>query len=101
VLWRRVGSGIRCQARLNCGTSDLKFLALVCESALHDTVGSSEVMEGQLQHLATIGELTNVSIRIIPQHVGCHPGMLTGPFVLLEFPPHPIEQLTEPPVVYV
>lgn len=89
------------QARLQSATSDLEVLALVCESAMHNTVGDAEVMEGQFQHLVTIGRLHNVSVRIVPQHIGVHPGTLTGPFVLLEFPRHQIAHLTEPPLVYV
>ncbi len=89
------------QARLHSATSDLVLRALICESALHNTVGGAEVMKEQCQHLATVACLPNVSIRIIPQCIGIHPGMLTGPFVLLEFPAHPIAELTEPSVVYV
>ena len=87
--------------RLRNSPSCLVFRALVCETALHNPVGDVRVMRNQLEHLLTAGEMPNVSIRIVPQCIGRYPGLLTGPFDLMEFPVRPMSQLVEPPVVYV
>jgi transcriptional regulator with XRE-family HTH domain len=92
---------VRRQQRLRDGDPDFEFRALVCESALRNQVGSRGVMEEQLVHMATVGSLPNVSIRIVPQQAGNHLGLIAGSFVLMEFPVHRIEHLTEPPVIYV
>lgn len=91
----------RRRARLRDNGDRLSLDVLLAESALHHEVGGAAVMAGQLRHLAEIGTLTNVSVRVIPQSVGSHIGLITGSFVMLEFPPHPTSRLTEPPVAYV
>lgn len=70
------------------------------EAVLRQHVGGPAVMAAQLQHLAEVAELPNVSIRIVPM-TACYSGLDVGPFVLLEFPRHPNPALTEPPVVYI
>ncbi|WP_216895634.1 helix-turn-helix domain-containing protein [Nocardia alni] len=70
------------------------------ETAVRDLPGGPQVRRDQLAHLVTLGEQPGVSIRIVPQHAGIHPGLLVGAFDLLEFPEHPIPELTEPPVVH-
>ncbi|HYQ69945.1 helix-turn-helix transcriptional regulator [Actinophytocola sp.] len=70
----------------------VNFLALIDSEALVRPVGSPEVMADQLDHLAKMGELPNVTIQIVPSTApGYHP-MLAGPFVMFEF-------LTAPPIV--
>ncbi len=88
------------QARLRSDTA-MDFQTLMCETALHNSLCDPEVMHNQLQHMVVVGELPNVSIRIVPQHTSSHVGVMTGPFALMEFPTHPASHLTEPPVVYV
>jgi len=56
-------------------------------------------MADQLAHLAAVGSLPNVSIRVVRVDVGLHAGVMSGPFVLLEFPTN--GQPSEPPTVYV
>jgi len=73
----------RRQARLHSATSAPVLRALISESTLYNTVGGAEVMEGQCRHLAAVSRLPNVSVRIIPQRIGVHSGMLTGSFVLV------------------
>lgn len=89
------------QARFLNAATDLKIRMLLCEAALRHIVGVPEVMDEQFRHLAAVGALPNVSIRIIPQRNVIHPGMLTGPFAVLEFPQHAILRLTEPTTVYI
>jgi transcriptional regulator with XRE-family HTH domain len=64
----------------------VEFLALIDSEALVRPVGSPEVMADQLDHLAHLAELPNVTIQIVPSNApGYHP-MLAGPFILYEFP---------------
>jgi transcriptional regulator with XRE-family HTH domain len=61
-----------------------QYWAIVSEAALQRMVGGREVMRDQLRHLCTMGGLSNVTIQVIPNSVGAHPGMTT-PFVILGF----------------
>ncbi|WSV80398.1 DUF5753 domain-containing protein [Nocardia sp. NBC_01009] len=93
--------GMRRQARLNSGSNLLTLDVYVDESALRRLTGSAELMADQMRHLADVGQLPNVSVRVIPALTGTYRAVVVGAFVLLEFPPHPTAYLTEPPVVYV
>ena len=44
-------------------------------------------MAGQLRHLADLAVLPNVCLRVLPFGGEVHPGLVTGPFTLLNFPP--------------
>ena len=57
-------------------------------------------MAGQLDRLAEVSELPNVSLRVIPFSTGLHHGMLTGSFSLLRFPVNVSGEESEPPTVY-
>ncbi|QUH00982.1 helix-turn-helix transcriptional regulator [Saccharopolyspora erythraea] len=61
------------------------FHALIGEAALHDEIGSCAVMREQLERLVERAARPNITIQIVPQRLGWHPG-LAGPFVLYEFP---------------
>ena len=52
-------------------------------------------MKRQLEHIAAIAELPNVTIQVLPLEAGAHPGM-EGSFVLLRFPDD-----ADPDTVYV
>ena len=43
-------------------------------------------MAGQLGRLAEVSELPNVSLRVVRFSAGLHPGLMSGPFVILRFP---------------
>ncbi|WP_216900095.1 helix-turn-helix domain-containing protein [Nocardia alni] len=92
---------VRRQRRLRDNAPSLEFRALLSESVLHNQVGGPQVMGDQLVRMATAGAAPNISIRVVPQRSGAHAGLITGSFVLLDFPPHRTPHLTEPPVVYV
>lgn len=62
----------------------LPYEALVSEAALHQQIGDRAVMAEQLRHLLTVSRTRNVSVRILPEGSGYHPG-LYGPFVLFDF----------------
>jgi transcriptional regulator with XRE-family HTH domain len=70
------------------------------ESVLRCPVGGATVMAAQLDRLAEMSELPNVSIRVVPFAVGLHPGMMSGPFEVLRFPMNGGGLETEPPTVY-
>lgn len=86
------------QERLFART-DIDIRVMLCETALHHPSGG-DVLKNQLQHLLKIGNHPTLSIRILPRHAGIHPGLITGPFDMMEFPDHPQPSLTEPPMIY-
>jgi len=70
------------------------------ESVLRTPVGGPVVMAGQLDHLAEVSKMPNVSLRIVPASVGYHPGIVTGSFTVLRFPLNGGGQESEPPTIY-
>lgn len=64
------------------------------EAALRRSIGPG--MAEQLRHLNAVGELPNVSVRVLPFDAGLHRAeMANGAFTILEFP-----DVREPPVIY-
>ncbi len=61
-----------------------EFQALIEQGALCRQVGDPQVMRGQLERLLLASEDPQFSIRVLPDSIGCHPG-LAGPFVLMSF----------------
>jgi hypothetical protein len=57
---------------------------IIDEAALRKPVGGAEVMRDQLRHLVDMAEREAVTILVIPDSVGVHPGM-GGAFAVLEF----------------
>lgn len=74
---------------------------ILSEYVLRDQIGGPAVMADQLRRLADVGQLPNISIRVVPFDAAGHLGSLVGTFVLLEFPKLPATGLAEPPVVFV
>jgi hypothetical protein len=70
------------------------------EALLHRPVGGPAVMAGQLRFLADLAAQPNVSLRIVPYSAGHHPGLVTGVFTLLDFPPAKRDGNTGPAIVY-
>lgn len=70
------------------------------EAILRRTIGGRAVMAGQLHHLLEAWELPNVLIRVVPYDAGVHPGVMSGPFVILRFPENGDGGESEPPTVY-
>ncbi|MGY4099554.1 helix-turn-helix domain-containing protein [Nocardia sp. R16R-3T] len=81
-------------------TDPVQLELLLHESALHRVIGGPRVMAAQLRHLAEIGKLPNVSIRIHPFSAGCTWGLLHGPFMILNFDLDTKGNPVEPPLVY-
>ncbi|WP_067677249.1 helix-turn-helix domain-containing protein [Nocardia miyunensis] len=96
---RRVEMAIRRQERLQ--DREFEVDLYLSQAVLNHQIGGPSVMERQCYHLMTVGELPNVSVRVIPHSVGSHMGLHVGAFVLLEFDRLPASGSIEPPVVYV
>jgi transcriptional regulator with XRE-family HTH domain len=61
----------------------LQLTAIIDESVLRRQRGDHSVMLGQLQHLAEVSRLPNVTLRILP--LGGPKGLALGPFDILQF----------------
>jgi transcriptional regulator with XRE-family HTH domain len=61
-----------------------RLQAIIDEAVLHRLVGGSGVMSAQVQRVIEACELPNVSVQILPFHVGAHPA-LDSTFIVLEF----------------
>lgn len=62
----------------------LKIWAVLDEAALRRVVGGTDIMRGQLDHLANVIKTPNVTFQVIRFGAGAHPGM-PGQFVLMDF----------------
>ena len=72
-----------------------RLWAVIDEAVIRRVVGDTEVMRGQLRHLADSAQQDKTSIQAVPYRAGAHAGT-TGPFVILDFP-----EPTDPAMVYV
>jgi transcriptional regulator with XRE-family HTH domain len=72
-----------------------RLWAVIDEAVIHRTVGGSEVMRRQLQHLADAAQEGKTTVQVVPYRAGAHAGT-TGPFVILDY-----TEATDPAVVYV
>lgn len=84
-LEKHVASRSHRQLRLSDGETPLELIAIIDEAALHKKIGGVEVMQAQLRHLLGRAEQSNVTIQILPNATGAHPG-LNGAFIVLRFP---------------
>ena len=98
---RRVGLRMARQQLLTRVTAPPQMHVVLNEATIRRPVGGKEVMAEQLTQLAVIGELPNVSLKIMPFSTGLHHGIMSGPFVILRFPLNGDGKETEPPTVYV
>jgi transcriptional regulator with XRE-family HTH domain len=98
---RRVQLRIARQALLTRVTAAPDLRVVLNEAILRRPIGDESIMAAQLSRLASVGALPNVSIKVMPFGVGLHYGIMSGPFVMLEFPVNGSGQHSEPPTVYV
>ncbi|MEU6488091.1 helix-turn-helix transcriptional regulator [Streptomyces sp. NPDC046887] len=63
----------------------LELWAILDEAVLRRTVGGTDTMTVQLNHLAKLAGEPHVTLQVIPFGAGAHPGM-PGGFVLMDFP---------------
>jgi hypothetical protein len=97
---RRVHVRMARQPLIRRATAPLQLHVALNEGILHRPVGGPGIMAGQLERLAEVSELANVSLRVIPYSAGLHPGMMSGPFVVLRFPVNGEGRESEPATVY-
>lgn len=82
---RRVELRMRRQEVLHRAEQPLQLRAVLDESVLWRCVAGPEMQRQQLRHLVEVGQLPNVSIRVIPLTTP-EPAALHGPFGLLTLP---------------
>ncbi|MFG2145536.1 helix-turn-helix domain-containing protein [Streptomyces sp. NPDC048696] len=96
----RVNLRIARQVLITRATEPPTLNVALGEAVLRRPIGGNNVMAGQLDHLAEVSELPNVTIKVIPFSAGLHPGVMTGQFTILRFPLNGDGHPTEPPTVY-
>jgi len=84
----------RQQVLTRADPSPLTLWSVMDEAVLRRQVGGRETMHAQLQRLITASELPNVTLLVMPDELGAHPG-LDGPLFILQF------ETGTRPVVYV
>ena len=94
IVAGRVEARLRRQQLLRDPESPLKFWAILDEAVLHRVVGSPHIMAEQLEHIASLALLPNVTVQVIPYGAGAHPA-LGSMFNILKSKAH------VPDVVYV
>jgi len=100
-ITRRVDLRMARQSVLTRAVDPPTLQVVLGETILKRSIGGSRVMADQLAHLSAVGSLPNVQVRVVRVDAGLHAGVMSGPFVLLEFPTNGNGQPTEPPTVYV
>ncbi|MGW3121785.1 helix-turn-helix domain-containing protein [Streptomyces sp. NPDC001107] len=70
---------------LLCRPDAPKLWVVVDEAALRRPLGGAEVMRAQLQHLIKAASWPNVTLQVLPFHVGGH-AAAGGPITVLRFP---------------
>ena len=98
---RRVHVRMARQPLIRRATAPLHLQVALNEGILRRPVGGPRIMAGQLARLAEVSELPNVSLRVVPFSAGLHPGLMSGPFVILRFPVNGDGRDSEPATVYV
>lgn len=83
------------QRRLTDPVFPIRLVSLIDESAIRRAFCPPEVMRAQLLALVEGARLPNVSVQVIPECAGTHPG-LEGAFIILDYP-----EPDEPSMLYV
>jgi transcriptional regulator with XRE-family HTH domain len=97
---RRVHVRMTRQPIIRRATAPLNLQVALNEGILRRPVGGPRVMAEQLDQLAEVSELPNVSLRVAPFSAGAHPGVVSGPFVIMRFPVNADGRESEPATVY-
>jgi hypothetical protein len=75
------------QVLVTRAAAPLPVTLIISEALTRCPVGGPQVLAGQLRHLAELATLPNLRLRLVRLRVGPRPGLRTGPFTLLRFPP--------------
>jgi transcriptional regulator with XRE-family HTH domain len=97
---RRVHVRMARQPLIRRATAPLQLQVALNEAILRRPVGGPPVMAEQLDQLVQVSGLPNVSLRVAPFSAGAHPGVMSGPFVILRFQADGDGQDCEPATVY-
>jgi transcriptional regulator with XRE-family HTH domain len=97
---RRVHLRVARQALVHRTTAPPQLRVILNEGILRRPVGGPEVMAQQLDRLAEMSDLANVSLRVVSFGAGMNDGLVTGPFIILRFPLNGDGMDSEPPTVY-
>jgi transcriptional regulator with XRE-family HTH domain len=97
---RRVHVRMARQPLIRRATAPLQLQVALNEAILRRPVGGLPVMAEQLEQLVQVSGLPNVSLRVAPFSAGAHPGVMSGPFVILRFPAGGDGRDSEPATVY-
>lgn len=73
---------------VNRAIDPLPYTVLIGEAALREPIGSPRIMAEQLADLAAAARRPNITLQILPVHIGWHPG-LVGAFTIYHFPDSP------------
>jgi hypothetical protein len=82
---QRVEIRLERQKLLTRDDDPVRLWAVIDESVLRRPVGGPAVLKAQLAHLTELIKQPKVTVQVVPNGVGAHPG-LNGPFTILEFP---------------
>jgi hypothetical protein len=96
---RRLHVRIARQALVERLTVPLRLRVVLNEGILRRPVGGPRVMATQLDRLTEAAQLANIALRVVPNSVGFHPGLVSGQFEILRFPMNGGRE-SEPPTVY-
>ncbi|RBQ20758.1 XRE family transcriptional regulator [Spongiactinospora rosea] len=97
---RRVDLRMARQTLLARSVAAPQLRVVLNEAVLRRPIGGGHVMKQQLERLIDIGDLPNVTLRVSAFEMGLHHGVMTGPFVLMEFPRNGQGNECEPPTIY-
>ncbi|WP_280186791.1 MULTISPECIES: helix-turn-helix domain-containing protein [Nocardia] len=98
---RRVQLRLKRQALLTREANPAQWQIFLDQAILYRPVGGEAVMTEQFDRLLEVAELPNVTIGVVPFSAGCHRGILSGPFTVLDFPKGNNGHTTEPTTGYV
>lgn len=62
----------------------IELKVILCEPVLQQRIGDQETMRTQLLQLAELAHQPNITLQVLPNSAGAHPG-LNGPFAILGF----------------
>lgn len=96
---RRVQLRMKRQEILTSTTRSQTWDVVLNEAVIRRPIGGVDVMAEQLNHLLDVANLPNLTLRVVPFAAGMHPGVTSGPFLLLDFPSNG-RGVGEPPTVY-
>lgn len=82
---KRVQLRLKRQNVLTRKQNPLEVDLVLAETVLRRPIGSAQLMADQLRHINTMGELSNITIRIVPYGAGLHQGVISGQFMILGF----------------